>query len=49
MLLAKLFEPAASGVPFAVILGLTVLLDDRLGASGMTSLRSGSTNVAPSN
>ena len=31
MLLAKLFEPAAGGVPLAVVLGLTVLLDDRLG------------------
>ncbi len=30
MLLAKAFEPAASGVPLAVVLGLTVLLDDRL-------------------
>ena len=31
MLLAKLFQPAAGGVPLAVVLGLTVLLDDRLG------------------
>ena len=31
MLLAKAFEPAAGGVPLAVVLGLTVLLDDRLG------------------
>ena len=31
MLLAKPFEPAAGGVPLAVVLGLTVLLDDRLG------------------
>ena len=31
MLLAKLFEPAAGGVPLAVVLGLAVLLDDRLG------------------
>ncbi len=30
MLLAKPFEPAAGGVPLAVVLGLTVLLDDRL-------------------
>ena len=31
MLLAKRFEPAAGGVSLAVVLGLTVLLDDRLG------------------
>ena len=31
MLLAKPFEPAAGGVPLAVVLGLTILLDDRLG------------------
>ena len=31
MLLAKRVEPTAGGVPLAVILGLTVLLDDRLG------------------
>ena len=31
MLLAKPFEPAAGGVPLAVVLGLTVLLNDRLG------------------
>src|SRR5271157_4032849 len=31
MLLAKPFEPAAGSVPLAVVLGLTVLLDDRLG------------------
>ena len=31
MLLAKPFEPAAGGVPLTVVLGLTVLLDDRLG------------------
>jgi hypothetical protein len=31
MLLAKPFQPAAGGVPFAVVLGLTILLDDRLG------------------
>ena len=31
MLLAKPFEPAAGGVPLAIVLGLTILLDDRLG------------------
>ena len=31
MLLAKPFQPTAGGVPLAVVLGLTVLLDDRLG------------------
>ena len=31
MLLTKPFEPAAGGVPLAVVLGLTILLDDRLG------------------
>ena len=31
MLLAKRFEPAAGGISLAVVLGLTVLLDDRLG------------------
>jgi hypothetical protein len=31
MLVAKRLEPAAGGVPLAVILVLTVLLDDRLG------------------
>ena len=30
MLLAKLFEPAAGGIPLAVVLGLAVLLDDQL-------------------
>ena len=31
MLLAKPFQPAAGGIPLAVVLGLAVLLDDRLG------------------
>ena len=31
MLLAKPFEPAAGGVSLAIVLSLTVLLDDRLG------------------
>src|SRR3954453_12997686 len=31
MLLAKLFQPAAGGIALAVVLGLAVLLDDRLG------------------
>ena len=31
MLLAKPFKPAAGGVPLAVVLGLTILLDDWLG------------------
>jgi hypothetical protein len=31
MLLAKSFQPAAGGIPLTVILGLAVLLDDRLG------------------
>src|SRR5271165_3579957 len=48
MLLAKPFQPTAGGVPLAVVLGLTVLLDDRLRYQGMTSLRSGWTRVAPS-
>ncbi len=47
MLLAKMFQPTAGGVTLAVVLGVAVLVDNRLGASGMTSLRSGWTNVAP--
>ena len=31
MLLAKLFQPAAGGIALAVVLGMAVLLDDRLG------------------
>jgi hypothetical protein len=30
MLLAKLFQPAAGGIPLTVVLGLAVLLNDRL-------------------
>ena len=49
MLLAKPFEPAAGGVPLAVVLGLTVLLDDRLGCQRDDFLEVGWTRVAPSN
>jgi len=31
MLLAELFQPAAGGIALAVVLGMAVLLDDRLG------------------
>src|SRR5207247_86187 len=31
MLLAKLFQPAAGGIAFAVVLGVAVLIDDRFG------------------
>src|ERR1051326_9603835 len=41
MLLAKPFQPAAGGVPLAVVLGLTVLLDDRLGCQGNDLLEIG--------
>ena len=47
MLLAKPFEPAAGGVPLAVVLGLTVLLDDRLGRQGDDFLEVGMDQGGP--
>ena len=48
MLLAKPFEPAAGSVPLAVVLGLTVLLDDRLGCQRDDFLEAAIYQVAPS-
>ena len=47
MLLAKPFEPAAGGVPLAVVLGLTVLLDDRLGCQRDDFLEAGMDQGGP--
>ncbi len=40
-MITKRFEPAAGGVSLAVVLSLTVLLDDRLGCQRDDFLNSG--------